>query len=457
MDLRYQVFASFAAAAMLFRWEPAIFFLTDRMSNVTWSGWPGVFCAFAVLSKPSDVRRLLAMYAATALDVFVIAPEVPNHYLLTCFVGLAVWATALAGWARRGALPTGGELVADLGGPVRVGTAVFYLFTGIWKSNDGFVDPAFSCGALSWARLVGQFPFLPDGTGVRYLVMAFTLVLEYLGPVLLLVPATRTAMAVGFFGFHAVLSLDVEQNYQNFSWAMTPLLSLFLPDDTWTRFAERVPRAADVGRWLRLNVVFGHAALIAVAFASSFSIANYHFQPHWVARWLAATVSYQVVGLGVAWSAWAVRGSRAATAGGPAAWLFLALVVLNGLSPVIGFKNRNAWQMYSNVRIEAHASNHWFLPPSLDLFGLEGDVVEILEANDAILLRQTRDQGLAMTWWDFRVYLADNPGTKVRYRRGGEVYELSSPSDLPDPPPWLLRKVVWFRPVGEAVARQCQW
>jgi hypothetical protein len=334
---------------------------------------------------------------------------------------------------------------------------VFYLFTGIWKSNAGFVDPQYSCGALSWARLVGQFPFLPDGTGVRYAVMAFTLVLEYLGPALLLIPTTRTAMAVFFFLFHAVLSLDVQQNYQNFSWAMAPLLSLFLPDDTWTRVAQRLSRWDDVSRYVRLNLVFGHALLLAVAFASSFRVADAHFQPHWVARWTTATVCYHLLLAAMAAAAGLVRGSTARTTGARAAWVFLVLVTLNGASPVIGFKNRNAWQMYSNVRIEAEASNHWFLPPSLDLFGLERDVVEILDANDAILLAQTREQGLQLTWWDFRVYLDENPTTQVRYRRGGQTYVISSPTDRPEPPPRLLRKVVWFRPVGEPVARQCQW
>lgn len=457
MNTRYQVFATLAAAALLFRWEPAIFFLTDRRQNVTWSGWPPVLFAFAVLLRPGDLRPLLAMYAAIAVDVLVIAPACPNHYLLTVFVGLTVLATAASGARRLGRLPTGEALLTDLAGPARVGVAAFYLFTGVWKSNDGFLDPRTSCGALSWARLVGQFPFLPDGDGVRSAVIGFTLALEHLGPLLLLLPAVRAPVACFFLFFHAVLSLDVEQNYQNFSWAMAPLLALFLPEDAWERASARFARWPELFRYARWNLLFGHALLLGVAAASSVVVATWHFEPHWTARWLVATLCFWTLPVGAAAVAWIGRGSTASSPGRAAGWLLLGLVLLNGLSPVIGFKNRNAWQMYSNVRIEASASNHWYLPPSLDLFGLQRDVVHVLDASDERLLRETRDQGLGLTWFDFRVYLADHPATQVRYERGGITYLISSPDERPDPPPWLVRKLVWFRPVGEAVERQCQW
>jgi hypothetical protein len=457
MSTRYRVFAMLAAAALLFRWEPGIFLNFSRNGNVTWSGWLPVFFALGALVRPSDVRWLLAMYAGIAVDVFVTAPAVPNHYLLTLCLGAGVWAAAIGGVYRLGRLPTGEELIADVAGPLRAAVAVFYLFTGVWKSNTGFVDPTWSCGAASWARLVAQFGFLPDGEGLRYGVMAFTLALEYIGPVLLLVPTTRAAAATVFVLFHGVLALDLVQNYQNFSWAMVPALTLFLPDDAWDRAAERFPRLEVALRYGQLNLLFGHLALLVVAWFSRLTMPSFTVMPHQQVRWLVAVVCFWGLFGGFAMVAWASRASRAWVGGGAPGWLAVAMVLLNGVSPLIGLKNRNSWQMYSNVRIEAHASNHWFLPPSLDVFGLQRDLVEVLESDDRELLLETRERGLQMTWWDFRVWLHEHPNTRVTYVRGGERYQIRSPSELPAPPPWLLRKVVWFRPVGEAVARQCQW
>lgn len=455
--MRYRVFAGLAATALLFRWEPGIFLHLWRWGNVTWSGWLPVALAFGVLARPGDLRWLLAMYAGVFVDVFVIAPEVPNHYVLTAVVGATVWTTALAGRSALGRWPTGDELVADLAGPLRTGVAVFYLFTGVWKSNWGFVEPATSCGALSWARLEHQFPVLPDGDGVRYAVMAFTLLLEYLGPVLLLVPATRAPMAAFFVVFHGVLGLDILQNYQNFSWAMVPVLGLFLPDDAWDRLVARWPVAASVGRSAAWGMWVLQALLLLVAWFSWVHVQTFTVQPFTVVRWFAAVACLWAWFVVFCAAVWVSRASRLSAPGGRAAWIGLALIVLNGTSPIVGWKNRNAWQMYSNVRIEAGASNHWFLPASFDVFGLQRDTVRIVDTTDLELRRTTIEPGLDLTWWDFRVWLADNPHTRVTYERAGKRYVVQRPEDRPAPPPLLLRKVVWFRPVGEAVARQCVW
>jgi hypothetical protein len=459
MSTRYRVFAILAAAALLFRWEPGIFLHLSRTGNVTWSGWLPVVAAFGVFARPDDVRWLLALYAGIAVDAFVVAPWVPNHYLLTTIVGAAVWAVALAAGRRLGRLPTGDELLADLAGPLQVGVAVFYWFTGFWKSNAGFVDPVTSCGALSWARLDAQFGVLPDGDAVRYAVMAFTLALEWVGPGLLLLPATRAPTAVFFVLFHAVLGLDVEQNYQNFSWAMMPLLSLFVPSAAYDALLARQVR---IGAWARANLGVGHATLLLVAWFSRLHVPTFTVQPHTQARWLVSVVCLWVwlgaVAAGVWWARRRADGGAVAPSlrGAPAAWVGLALILLNGLSPVIGYKNRNAWQMYSNVRIEADASNHWLLPPSLDVFGLQRDLVEVVDSDDPELTKTTRDLGLKLTWWDFRVWLHERPYTHATVLRGTERLVIS-PGNHPAPPPWLLRKLVWFRPVGEHVARQCVW
>jgi hypothetical protein len=174
-------------------------------------------------------------------------------------------------------------------------------------------------------------------------------------------------------------------------------------------------------------------------------------------RWTFSVALGSAVVLGFAATAWTPPAPRVWVRPSRAAWVFAALVVLNGITPILGVKNRNAWQMYSNVRIEPEYTNHWLFPRSFDLLGLQSDKVEIVGIDHPLLAHEYVGTGLTLTWWDFRSLLAMYPPTTVTWHRNGEEHTARSTDPALAPPPRLLRMFVWFRPIGERVARQCVW
>ncbi|MGH7820486.1 MAG: hypothetical protein ACREQ9_11975, partial [Candidatus Binatia bacterium] len=65
----------------------------------------------------------------------------------------------------------------------------------------------------------------------------------------------------------------------------------------------------------------------------------------------------------------------------------------------------------------------------------------------------------AMTWFEFTSYVNRTPGVEVWYRRYGTERYLNAAegTGMPTPPPWLLRKLLFFRVVGGDVSRECLW
>ncbi|MBA2319718.1 MAG: hypothetical protein H0V89_01075 [Deltaproteobacteria bacterium] len=447
-DRQLAWYALLAACAVVFRSELGILFNGTGHSNVTWSTWLPMAGVVAVFVRPHDLRALLVLYVGVLLDLANILPESPNHWLLTGLVGISWCVAAMHARVRGGRLPTGGALLRAVQPPFRVAIAAFYLCTGVWKLNGAFADPAISCGVRSWDRLVTQLPFLPSGPAIDTAVIGLTWVLELVGPVLLLVPVTRRPMVAIFALFHVVLALDIVQNYQNFSWAMLPLLLLFFEPEEIDA-AARSWRADALLPVLRRGTALYFCGLVLLAWIAPEAWTNL--------RWTCSLTLASAVG--VAFVALARRGAlpRTPVRTSPAAWLLLALVVLNAATPVLGVKNRNAWQMYSNVRIEPEVTNHWFLPRSLDILGLQADRVEVLSIGDPLLRAEYVGSGLTLTWWDFRSLLAHYPETDVSWRRDGFVHTARSRDPDLAPPARLARMFVWFRPQGERVARQCQW
>ncbi len=447
-ERQFALYAQVAACAVLFRSEFSILFHGVGHSNVTWSTWLPIAGALAVFFRPSDLRSLLALYLGVVADITNILPEAPNHWLLTGVVGLSWWAAAASAGLAGGRLPSGGALLRRVQPAFRPAIALFYLFTGLWKLNAGFADPIYSCGPRSWERLVVQFPSLPGGTDVAPAVIRFTWVLEVGGPVLMMLLATRRPMVAFFAFFHLVLSLDLAQNYQNFSWAMYPLLLLFFEPEAVETAAERWSLDG-VFSVVKQGTLAMFTALVALAW----------FQPaNWYnLRWTFSVALGGALVLGLCAVAAVPRVASPAVRRMRVAWLFAGLVFLNGISPILGFKNRNAWQMYSNVRIEPDVTNHYLFPRSLDLLGLQSDTVEVVAIDHPGLAAEYVGSGLKLTWWDFRSMLALYPEVHVTWRRAGEEHTARSRDAVLTPPPRILRMFIWFRPVGEQVARQCVW
>jgi hypothetical protein len=138
---------------------------------------------------------------------------------------------------------------------------------------------------------------------------------------------------------------------------------------------------------------------------------------------------------------------------------FIVFVVfLNGASPYLGLKTEHSFAMFSNLQTEGDEWNHLIVPPAVQVFDLQDDLVEIVESSDAHLtdLGQRR---LKKVWLEFRRYLLYRPDTSVTYRRGGVEYRVQRCGDDPalsEPLPLLVRKLFWFRSVSPADENHCK-
>ena len=141
------------------------------------------------------------------------------------------------------------------------------------------------------------------------------------------------------------------------------------------------------------------------------------------------------------------------------------ILILNGLCPYLGLKTQTSFAMYSNLRTEGGISNHLFIPNSLQLTGWPRDLVEIVDTDNnrfkKIAGMEITRQHL-ITYFEFqRIASSTKRDFYVSYIRGGKPYHLtvkngvSSNPAVTTPHPWLLAKLVQFRPVDKGPC-QCK-
>jgi hypothetical protein len=421
--------------ALLTRDAPAAHLVTAGLVTVA---------ALATCWKPT-LDRFAALAAAQVADVCILLPDVPNHWLLAGLVNVG-W---LIGWARAS---TPEQLIRRARAPLMVAVALFYLWTGVWKLNADFVRPEVSCAVMSWERVVATARWMPNAETLPRGIIAATLLVELVGPFLLLLPATRGLAVVTFLGFHLLLGLDVRRVHLNFSSVMFPLIVLFLPDTAIARLERLVPGRAlrGVGR-----AAGAYLVLVAVAVTAS-PLAPMFLLGRWLLWLCSASVLCVLIAVAVAGASrphtWLPADRQPSLV-----WIVPALVVLNGLTPIFGLKTRTAWQMYSNARIEPDASNHFLFGRSMDVMGALRDPVSVV-ASESPSLRDVAGTDMTLPWIEFRRRLLAQPAATT-WRRGGESHVTTGPDDpaLGAPPSVLVRKLMTFRPLGPQAAARCDW
>jgi hypothetical protein len=389
---------------------------------------------------------MLALLCATQLiDVALRLPEVPNHRMILALASIAFLA---ASWRPR----SGGVL--DEYVPVaRAIVVIVYLFAFFAKLNRDFLDPASSCAAQFYDSATHWWLLLPDVAFARRAALLGTLAVEAALPLGLCWRQSRRAAVVLGLVFHFLLALDVTHNLVNFSAVMSALLVLFLPREFLDSLGETFGPSRSVRTMLAAGLLLVLlSGLLAVSNWSAYTIVYC-----WARQLVWSTYAIVLCGAAIVW-----RGpeeeTRRAWRLSPAGAVIVALTLVNGLGPYLGLKTRTAFDMYSNLRVEAERSNHLLVPRSLDLLGILRDRATILDTNDATLRRRFAEPGYEITYFELASRLRESPGARARYLRNGAEHEYdSSRGESLEAPSFWLRKFLVFRALGERSRAECLW
>lgn len=366
MNPQIRVFSTLWAAASLFHFDnspplnPASFSLIGVAGLTLWR---------------ANQRWLLVLAASST--IFIVSQELPaasNHAVVALLVNLAILMRAVAGTVVHQATAHDEGQAPVPAGPVLGTLLVVYGFTVFHKLNSGFFDPRESCAtviAFSGLRLHG----LHSGTWLSPVVPwmpALTVVWELAILLLLAKSSLRRWGVLTGFVFHLGLGLA---HFYDFSTLVFAIYLLVLPP-------EIAARANPSERARRLSLVFvgGWAAASVASWTSESAVGPLGIQ--WftlqTAAWLGAMAALLAPLFRTAVAGcWLPDCRRPAS---PLLWVIPALALLNGLTPYLGLKTVANFSMFSNLRVEAGASNHFLVPAeSLELTPWVRDPVDVLE------------------------------------------------------------------------------
>ena len=468
-----KVFALLYAVAVLLHilWPPVFQPSPAVISSPTWLLTGLVLAAVAVIHRPASVGRLLSLAAVQLFDVVYHLPFVPNHWLLTGILSLAILGAAAAVSLSDGRPAVQlGAVYQTLTPSVRISAAIFYFFTFFHKLNTDFLNPSVSCAVRFFEQTVSPFGLaaLP-GTG--QVVIFGTLAAELALAVGLALPRWQKAACVLGAGFHMLLALDAPHIFYNFSAVMFAVLWVCLPAST---AAETARQVGIVPRFPFLSVYLLIVLLCWALPAYSWKLLAYGFSALWLA-WAITLLNRAGLGQRRNLFLFARAARRSSAQPSPLApverfqgrryagvlLLLPALVLLNGLSPYLGLKTRTAWAMYSNLNLSPYDSNHYFVPYSLDLGGFMTDAVRLTATTDPTLERQYMRTGELITWHELRRYVAQHPDIWLAYTRTARPPKAFGPAEedaaLKAPGLGVLGKLLIFRPLGASSAGICDW
>ena len=466
--------ASNTFVVFAFLWVVATFFHQATYNQWVTSPKGAAVLAAAVffLLRPVSVGRFALFLALDAYHVASLTPYTPNHILLTALINVTILAAMAWSYVRAGRRPvSGGEVLEAFAPAVRIELLMLYFFAVLHKLNVDYFNPDVSCTADLLTTMTYRYPFLPVWDWMRPIAIVGALIIEAAIPILLFVRGTRAYGIVLGMAFHLFLSLHPEVGLYSFSAMLLPLFFLFAPAGSAgaLRRSLREPFRRLGMPPLLVNVLL--AALLSLPALAALLSRRGPFAGHPLLQpylwglfvWLAYALPVMFLFLRT------VLSRRTREAGyrqlfRPAFAPILvlpALMFLNGMSPYLGYKTETSFSMFSNLRTEGERSNHLFVPQSLKMAGFQDDLVRIVRSSDPYL-RGLADQKLLLPYFELRRRASNSPPDfSVEYVRGGRrvVATKNDPGaggDLFTPYPWLLTKLLQFRPVDLEGPQKCR-
>jgi hypothetical protein len=447
--------AAYSSRVLVFLWSAALVFsgLTTFSGTepleTTWVGLITVVSGLALLATPRSLFTLRLSVVSYLVTFIAQMPANPNHRWILLFVALAIL-------ARIKRIKRVDDLALETRASLRWITCIVYFFATLAKLNSAYFDPQISCASFFSNQTLALYGLggLNIFGGSNTVATVSTLI-EGLLPLLLLWPRSRqVAILIGIL-FHILLSLNLARYFGNFSSVMFVLLGSWLPEESCKRICRAVANRGKPA--LR---VWGASLLIlfVLSLTQSVSVSEFAITRHVLFLAYALGLLF-IVGIGA-------FGVRCHSGIGRPCIALVVLAIANGLTPYIGAKTRSAFTMYSNLRVEPGYSNHLFMPDSPDLLGYLADRVEIVSTTDQGLQQRLEQSSRELPYISLCAYLAcQDDLCRSSERTGGVSYiragvriehELSGP--LPrDCPAWIVRKILFFGPLGSGSERICLW
>ena len=390
--------------------------------------------AAMLLARPTRPRLTTVNVLVLVLAWFE-APVIGNHWLLAAVVAAVMLVADRRDEAWTWFAPT-----------ARLILLAFYTWAAFNKLNGGFFDPSTSCAVVyanQWLAAIGM-PGLPAQASGASVVAVATAAVELSVPLLLLARRTRTIGVVVASAFHLFLSFDLGQHFYDFTAVLLPLFVLFLPDDGIRTLDKAFARDR-----IRLFVpVVGGIALIGL-FPQTRIVDVVVSQAVFV-PWAVFTV----------WYLWWLAGRGAASVPvdlrppSPLAWVVVALVVFNGLTPYLEVKTATSWNMYSNLVTAGGHSNHLVLRRTLPLTDVQEHLVTVVGSDDPGLSTYV-GSGYALPERNLAQYLVERPDVAVTYQQDGHV-AFAHGSDVARPLDPVRARLQYFRAVDLETPARCK-
>ncbi len=395
--------------------------------------------AVALLLRPSDRPIRLATNVGVVLVAWLEAPVIGNHWLLAALIAIAMLAAETRKEPWNWFLPTARWMFLG-----------FYAWAAFAKLNSAFFDPSVSCGlvyANQWLDGYGlaQIPETSMAAWGPILTSAF---IELSIPVLLILRRARLwGVALGV-AFHGLISLDLHQHFYDFTAVLLALFALYVP--AWTDGRIEIRRTHLMRPFVVVAGLIGLAGLFP---ATEVTVGLVRVSTFVV--WMPFLVWFCVA----TWRE--VRGEQAkpdevvpGVLHGPAAWLLVGAVFLNGLLPYLEVKTATSWNMYANLVTANGESNHLVIRSTLPLTDHQRRLATVLETDDPGLQLYV-GSGYGIVERHFLDYLVDHPHAKVRYEVDG-VEVSATGGEISEPLGFWTGKFGAFRSVDLESPAQCQ-
>lgn len=457
-----------------------------------------VIAAIATILRPDSGRRLVLLATLSMTSGLIRFPVTPNHHFITTTTNLLIVTVAIrhVALSRIASFRTSDlyPILAPIGRALMIAV---YLLSALHKSNRDYLDPTVSC-ASEFAHLITARLHVPDVSILALLSAYGTLAFECTIPFLLAFRRTRhLGIAIGL-PVHFIFAFDYQPGIFGFSATIFAFYALFLSEDVQAAITSGswIPRGRQLLAWsvgaLTLSVIL--TVIFSPAAVGHWTVLTQH--PISATSGLASVLRVLPIGARFIWHLYAFALAFAFVATvrdhtsppiveDPArrirlsrlAFVFLPIIVLNGLGPYLGYKTAPVFSMFSNLRTESAYSNHLFLTP-LDLFPMADDLVTIVGSSDPDF-RAVAGR-VRITAFELRRVLSGHGARRrgvlagpelakrvmsddfwVTYTRNGKTVRAARLTDASDEMfqgnAWVLEKLLYFRDLPIDNHPVCLW